>query len=315
LLPAGALDVPSYLADMLRELSGAPQRVVNATDIFMDSRDGLRVSNEPEQIAQFEYAACVSSAGVLALLRHLRAGVREDALEKHLDSRGLPLSCHRMVSFAEKAQRGLSSPSANRARLGGAFTTALGVIGSLTCRAGVVARSAEDLPPETCEFYPRLAANYFDVVATWYEHVRAGAQAREVFQAVERARDRRLYDFAVNPGHYIHLDEWVHSPFTAGSRTVLRSGMALQMDIIPVSKGPFCCCNAEDGVVIADESLRAALERSHPALWRRVAARRAFMRKALGIRLDDSVLPLGNIPGWLPPYALDLGRVFVRERS
>ena len=116
LLPAGALDVPSYLADMLRELSGAPQRVVNATDIFMDSRDGLRVSNEPEQIAQFEYAACVSSAGVLALLRHLRAGVREDALEKHLDSRGLPLSCHRMVSFAEKAQRGLSSPSANRAR-------------------------------------------------------------------------------------------------------------------------------------------------------------------------------------------------------
>ena len=312
LLPTRALDVPAYLADVLREICGAPRRVVNAAGIFMNPRDGLRVTNEPEQIAQFEYAAGVSSAGVLALLRHLREGVREDALEKYLDSRGLPLSCHRMVSFGEKAKRGLASPSANRARLGGAFTTALGVAGSLTCRAGVVARSAADLPEETREFYPRLAANYFDVVATWYEHLGIGALAGDIFQAVSRARKRALYDFAVNPGHYIHLDEWLHSPFAAGSTIALGSGMALQMDIIPVSKGPFCCINAEDGVALADEPLRAALQRAYPALWRRVLARRAFMREVLGVRLDDSVLPLSHIPGWLPPYALDLGRVFVR---
>ena len=30
------------------------------------------------------------------------------------------------------------------------------------------------------------------------------------------------------------------------------------------------------------------------------------MRDVLGIDLDDSVLPLSNTAGWLPPWALDL---------
>jgi hypothetical protein len=87
--------------------------------------------------------------------------------------------------------------------------------------------------------------------------------------------------------------------------------MALQMDIIPVSAGPFCYTNAEDGIVLADEPLRAELASRHPSAWKRMTARRAFMREVLGIRLDESVLPLGNMPGWLPPYALDLGKALV----
>src|SRR5208282_3568902 len=118
LLPGGplALDVPAYLADLLRELTGDPKCVVNANRLFMDVCDGLRVFNEPAQIAQFEYASGVTSEGVLSLLRHLRPGLAECELEKFLDTRGLPLSCHRMISFGDKARRGLSSPSAQRAK-------------------------------------------------------------------------------------------------------------------------------------------------------------------------------------------------------
>jgi len=130
-------------------------------------------------------------------------------------------------------------------------------------------------------------------------------------RAVESSRDKTLYRFAVNPGHYLHLDEWLNSPFVAGSPVRLRSGMMLQMDIIPISLGPFCCANAEDGVVLADAELRAELVQEFPAMWQRIVARREFMRKTIGIRLDESVLPLSNIPGWFPPYALDLGRAFV----
>lgn len=314
-IPAGALDVPAYLADALDELCGGCGKVVNATAILMDARDGLRVTNEPEQIAQFEYASAITSTGVLNVLRHLKPGVQEQNVEKHLDSHGLPLTVHRMLSFGAKAQRGLASASANRARLGDAYTTAFGVMGALTCRAGVIARNSKDLPAATKDFYPRFAANYFAVVATWYERVKVGAVAGDVVRAVERVRGKRLYEFAVNPGHYLHLDEWVHSPFTAGSRIKLRSGMVIQADIIPVSKGPFCYVNAEDGVVLADESLRAELARRYPALWQRVRARQAFMRNTLGIRIDDSVLPLSNTPAWLPPYVLDLKRAFVRVRA
>lgn len=303
------LEIPSYIADTVRGIAGW---VGNATSIFMDAADGLRIVNEPEQIAFFEYAATVTSEGVKALLGNLAVGAREDELERYLGSRGLPLSCHRMVGFGEKAKQGLASASDNAAKLGDAFTTALGVTGSLTSRAGFVAHSAADLALEVREFYPEFVANYFDVVAAWYESVRVGVSAGQVYEAVDAVRDDELFTFALNPGHSIHLDEWVHSAFSAGSKIALRSGMALQVDIIPVSQGPPCPSNAEDGVVLADEGLRHEVADRFPALWSRVEARRRFMADVLGIHLDESLLPLSNTAGWLPAFALDLSKAMVR---
>jgi hypothetical protein len=308
-----AMDLPAYLVDLLRELAGDNSAVVNATNMFMSVDDGMRLVNEPEQIAQFEFAATVTSEAVLQLLRGIRVGAAEQELEHLLDSRGLPLTCHRMISFGDKAKRGLASPSARRAALGDPLTTAFGVVGALTCRAGCVASGPKDLPAALAEFYPRLAANYFGVTAAWYSAVRVGARGGEVFQAAESRRDPALYNFAVNPGHYLHLEEWVNSPFAADSRTLLKSGMVMQMDIIPVSRGPFCYSNAEDGIALADEALRGQLAQQYPEMWARIQRRRKFMQETLGIALDDSVLPLGNTTGWLPPYALSLDRAFVEH--
>ena len=308
-----ACDLPSYIVDLLRDLTGRGGRVVNATAIFTNPVDGLRVTCECEQIAAFEYASVRTSEAVRAVIEHLGEGVEERELERLLDGAGLPLSCHRMVGFGEKARRGLASPSANRAALGDAFTVGFGLVGALTCRAGCVARGPEDLPAETRDFYAALAANYFEVVAAWYESLRVGAVAGDVFAAVEARRDDALYRLAVNPGHYLHLDEWVHSPFAAGSGIALRSGSAVQMDIIPVSRGPFFYVNAEDGVVLADEALRADLRGRCPDCWGRIEARRDFMAGAVGIRLDESVLPLSNIPAWLPPYALSPDKALVKR--
>ena len=309
-----ASDLPSYLVDLLRELAGEARLVRNATSLFTDPATGLRVVGlEPEQIAAFEYASIQTSTSTLAVMRELREGVREDELERLLVAMGLPLSCHRMISFGEKARRGLASPGPNRAALGDVFTIGYGVAGALSSRAGFIARGPADVPAACCDFYPKFAGNYFDVVATWYESLRLGVTLGHVFSAVESVRDDALYKLAVNPGHTLHLDEWVHSPFAAGSTVPLVSGMALQMDIIPISKGPFCYVNAEDGVVLADESLRGDIAQKFPACWERMEARRDFMINTLGIRLDESVLPLSNIPGWLPPYAMSLDQVFVRR--
>ena len=150
-------------------------------------------------------------------------------------------------------------------------------------------------------------------MTTWYEQVRVGARAGDVFATVDARRDPSLFRFAVNPGHYLHLDEWVHSPFAAGSGIALRSGAAIQMDIIPVSSGPFCTINAEDGIALADETLRADCAARFPALWSRVTARRAFMIDVLGIAIHESVLPLSNTAAWLAPYALSPGQAYVQR--
>ncbi len=308
-----AIEIPSYVVDIARDLTGQPSLVTNANALFMDPDTGARVANSASQLARFEYAAIRTSEGVRAAVEHLRPGVEEQELERHFYPAGLTLSCHSMVSFGDKAKRGLSSPSGRVAALGDTFTMAFGLKGALNARAGAVARSPDDLAAGLGQFYPAFAANYFDVVSTWYEQVRVGACAGDVFAAVESRRDSALYRFAVNPGHYLHLDEWVHSPFASGSRTMLRSGAALQMDIIPVSVGPFCYINGEDGIALADEALRSEIASTFPAMWSRIQSRRAFMTDLLGIHLDESVLPFSNTPGWLPPYALEPGRILVKR--
>ena len=80
--------------------------------------------------------------------------------------------------------------------------------------------------------------------------------------------------------------------------------MVLQVDIIPATGGPYFTTNIEDGVALADGSLRDALAAAYPDLWSRVLARRSFMREALGIELHPDVLPLSNIPAYLPPFLL-----------
>lgn len=298
-----AIELPSYIVDLLRDMTGGRDRVVNATDLFMGERDGLRITNTADQIAQFEFAAIQTSTAVRGVIEHIREGVSERELATHYTS-VLPLSCHAMVSTGAKASRGLSSPGNGAVRIGDVFTTAFGLWGSLTARAGFVARDESDLPAEARSFYPELTANYFEVVATWYQSVRVNASGGDVFAAVEAKRGKDLYDFALNPGHYIHLDEWVHSPFFAGSDVRLRSGMAIQLDIIPVSRGPACAVNCEDGIALADEALRGEIARRYPAMWRRITARQRFMRETLGIALDDSVLPLSNTPACFTPYLL-----------
>ena len=49
-------DAPAYLIDELRLATGASGLVENATDILINAADGLRVINEVEQLAAFEWA-------------------------------------------------------------------------------------------------------------------------------------------------------------------------------------------------------------------------------------------------------------------
>ncbi|NLF02063.1 MAG: M24 family metallopeptidase, partial [Anaerolineales bacterium] len=149
-------------------------------------------------------------------------------------------------------------------------------------------------------------------VAEWYDRLRIGAPGGELARLIAERLPHERFGIELNPGHLIHLDEWVSSPIYAGSTLPLRSGMAIQVDIIPSSPVYFST-RAEDGVVLADRALRQALAAQYPDLWARCQARRAFMADVLGIPLPDEVLPLSNAPGLVPPFFLAPNTVLTLE--
>jgi hypothetical protein len=306
-LMANRLEAPAYLVELVTEICGA--RPENANDLFMNPKDGLRIQNEPEQIALFEYAAIRTSTSVMNLLRALKPGARCFELARMFDGGGLPGSCHPMVSCGKVVSNGMASPGNDKIKEGEYLTCALGVWGSLTCRAGMLVRNTDGFASRKGRATLKLIENYLAVVRAWYAALGVGTPAGEVWAAADGARDDSLYTFCVNTGHYIHLDEWVSSPFWKESSIPLRSGSAIQADIIPVSRAPGICVNMEDGIILADEKLRAELKKRYPALYRRCQARRRFMVQELGYQLSDEVLPLGNIAGAYFPCLLDTRRV------
>ncbi len=296
------LDGPSYLVDELRAVTGGA--VENATDLLIDPSDGLRVINEVEQLAFFEWAACQTSHGVRQLLFGLKPGMTEREAVRLLDWNGMPLSCHLMLTAGERASLGLLSPGDRTIERGDRFTVAFGIWGALNCRAGFVAASAADLPAEISDYVDRLVAPYFAAIAEWYGALHIGQTGGVLHEIVDRHLGDPFFGIFLNPGHQIHLDEWVNTPITPDSEIELRSGMAFQVDVIPATGTDYFTTNIEDGVALADAQLRDEFAQQFPGAWRRIEARRRFMSESLGIDLHPDVLPFSNIPAYLPPFLL-----------
>jgi len=297
------IDAPAFLVDELRRAAGGGL-VENATDLLIDPADGLRVINEVDQLAAFEWAACQTSQAVRRVVGGLQPGMSERDCARLLGWDGSPLSCHLMLTAGPRARLGLLSPGDRPIERGDPFTIAFGIWGALNCRAGFVVEDAVELADDTHDYVARLVAPYFEAVAEWYGALHVGQVGGELHRIVEHHLGDPFFGVRLNPGHQLHLDEWVNSPVFRGSRIELRSGMALQCDIIPATGTRYFTTNVEDGVALADETLRAELATAYPAAWHRIQLRRRFMADALGIDLHADVLPLSNLAGHLPPFLL-----------
>ena len=299
-----AMDVPAYIVDELRRLTGPTGLVENATELLIDAGDGMRVTNEIEQLAVFEYAACQTSDGVRRLLSELRPGMTESEAVRLLRWNGMPLSCHMMLTAGPRATFGLVSPGDRKIERGDRFTVGFGVWGALNCRAGFVVESAAELPAGISDYVERLVGPYFEAIAEWYGALRVGQTGGALYEIVRRHLGDPFFGVSLNPGHQIHLDEWVNSPIAPESRVELRSGMAFQVDVIPATGTDYFTTNIEDGLALADASTREAFAAAYPAAWARIQARRRFMNEALGIDLHPDVLPFSNLAAHLPPFLL-----------
>ncbi len=296
------ISAPAYLVDGIRQLSGAP--VVNVTRWLMNAQDGLRAENTVDQLACFEFAAtCISNAMRRAILA-LQPGRSEIEVMRAAQHPGLPNSMHPIIISGPRAGLGLASPSMRRMDVGDPVSCAMGVWGALNARAGFLVHDASELPESIQDYVDRLVKPYFAAIAEWYSTVGIGVTGGEMFAVIKRHLGDPFFGVGLNPGHLIHLDEWVHSPIFAGSTQKLRAGMALQVDVIPATHSPYFTTNIEDGIALADETMRQDFAARWPEAWGRIQARRHFMQEALGITLKPEVLPFSNLSAHLTPYLL-----------
>jgi len=300
---AHALDIPSYIADTLRDLAG-PENVVNATALFMDPGDGLRAKCTPFEIAYFEYSNCQAAEAVKRMIFALREGMTDHSVIEAGCLNGDPLSCHVTFSTGHKVNYGLCGPSGERIRLGQPLAFNVAYWGSNICRAGWIARSSADLPAAAQDYISCFAGPYFEAISEWFGLMKLGTPGHRVHDLIQDRLPFDQFGIYLNPGHLIHLDEWMSSPFYTGSEIPVASGMAIQVDVIPQSPQYFST-RMEDGLVIAGSELRAELQASAPECYARCQKRRTFMRDVLGIELPQEVLPLSNTCAIVPPFFLE----------
>lgn len=310
--PEAWLETPAYIIDALRAMVGH-DNVVNAGRLFMDASHGLRAINEIDQLAQFEHAACHVSETVKRLLAGLRPGMSEFEAAALGRAEGLPFSCHLMCSSGPRTSLGLASPSDRRLAVGEPMQVAIGFWGALTCRAGWIAYDATDLPGHVQDYVDRLAGPYFACAAAWYETVGIGVEGGAIDAMVKDRLGDPFFGIALNPGHLIHLDEWMNTPIYPGSSETLKSGQAIQLDIIPATGTDYATVNIEDGIALLDEPGREAFRAKYPAAWARIVARRTFLSDVLGIRLKPELMPFSNLAGCLAPYFLAPTQVLARR--
>ena len=305
-----ALDVPSYIADALRELSGH-DNVSNATGLFMHADHGLRARCSAREIVYFEYSNCQAAEAVKRMIFALREGMTDHSVIEAGRINGDPLSCHITFGTGRNSSVGLSGPTGEIIRRGQPLAFNVAYWGSNICRAGWIAQSAADLPGAP-DYISAFAGPYFEAMAEWFGQMRIGAAGGSVHQLIQQRLPFGKFGIYLNPGHLIHLDEWMSSPFYAGSTIRVASGMAIQVDVIPQSRQYFST-RMEDGIVIADAELRAQLQQSSPECFERCQKRRLFMQNVLSIDLPEELLPLSNTCGIVPPFFLKPNTVLALE--
>jgi hypothetical protein len=308
-LPPGAdaglaLDIPAFLADPLRDRAG---RVENATALFMHPGHGLRARVSVDDIARLEFSNHMSASALRRMVYALQEGMIDFAAVEAARIGGLPLSCH--ITFAMGDTPGLSGPIGDRIRRGVPASFNIAHWGSNICRAGWMARGAGDLPATAAGYLDDYVFPYAKAMSDWCAMMRPGVAGGAVWAMIHH-RLPSAFGITLNPGHLIGLDEWMSSPIMPGSDVPLASGMAMQMDVIP-AHATWGSTRMEDGYVIADADLRAALASRYPNVARRCAARAEFMRRVIGMEVPDSLLPLADTCGIIAPWFLDPAQVVV----
>ncbi|UOQ85793.1 M24 family metallopeptidase [Gracilibacillus salinarum] len=307
-------DVPFFIVDTVQKMVSESGIVKNATDLFINPDQGVRTKMNANEIAHYEFGATLASSRMLNMLDNIEPGKTEMELADELAAFGQPNNVQTIVATGDRFTNAIVAPRAKKVSVGDTFSSTLGYRGGLTSRSGYVVSSAKQLPSELNDYLERLAIPYYAATVAWYENIAIGMTGKDMYHLIERVLPKSEYNWHLNPGHLTASEEWMSSPVYPDSTITFKSGMMLQMDIIPKVAG-YGGASAEDGVAIADKELRIELAENYPMVWERMQQRRLYMIDVLGIKLQPEILPLSNLNGYFRPFLLNKTSVLAANNN
>ncbi|WP_208560025.1 M24 family metallopeptidase [Marinilactibacillus kalidii] len=305
-------DMPAYIVDTIREQVGN-EHLVNATKLFIGD-NGVRTTNNVNEIAHYEFGASLASAQILKALEAVEIGKTEMEIGQILNAQGQPNSVVTIAATGQRFEQARLYPGHKPIAIGEPVSLTVGYKGGLQSRSAFAVHDASELPAGQENYLEEVVYPYFKAIATWLSSVKVGLSGKEVYQLIENVLPKEQFGWHLNPGHYVADEEWMASPIYENSDVLLKSGMLFQVDIIPSIKG-MSGTSAEGGILLADETLRRDIQQTYPEMWERMCARREYIEHTLGIKIHADMMPLGNAFPYLRPFLLNKEKAIVIESN
>ncbi len=303
-------DIPNYVYEAIVEINEDKSKVTNAIDLFI-GENGVRRTNNANEIAHYEVGASLSGDSILDALNTVKEGATEYEIGDKLLRYGQNTSIVTIAASGERYRYGNMFPTNKEVKLNDPISITVGYRGGASSRAGIAAYREEDLPENIHDYVSDVAMPYFGIYAAWLENLRIGMKGHEMYDMVKQNYSKEKHYWYLNPGHLTANEEWLASMMYPNSQEQVSSGNIFQVDIIPFVPG-YPGASAESTICIADEALRQEIKELYPELYARFEKRQKYLREVLGINISDDILPMASTVGYMRPLMLDHERCLVK---
>lgn len=305
-------DIPHYIIDSLQKLV-KKGKISNRTDLFIHPDYGVRTVCNANEIAHYEFGSSLASDNVLDALFSIEVNKTEMEIANKMMTYGQYPNVVPIVATGERFNKAYIFPSNKLIKLGDKMSITIGYKGGLASRSGYVATDMNDIPFEQQDYLDKVAKPYFKAVVTWLENINIGMTGQTLYEIIDQVFPKKNYHWHLNPGHLTSDEEWLSSPITEASHDTIKSGMLLQIDIIPSVHG-YAGTSCENGIVIADVNLQYQIQKQYPEMWQRMMQRRKYIMDVLNIKLPNCVLPLSSGVAYYTPYFLNTNYALVNSK-
>lgn len=305
-------DLPYFIVDAVKNSTSTNAVLENAAHLFIHGDNGARTTNNENEIAHYEYGANLASNCILDAMNAVEPGIRETELGALLAAEGQYQTVVTIAATGQRFEKANFYPTYKSVERGNPVSMTTGFKGGLSSRTGFAVEDESELPESQKNYLDRVAKPYFGAVVAWLENIKIGMPGGDIYDLIERVLEKEKYGWHLNPGHLSADEEWMSSPVYSNSLETLKSGMIMQIDIIPSVPG-YTGVSAEESVALADAGLQKKIADTYPELWARISARREYIRSVLNIRISDDVIPLSNTVAYLRPFLLAKEKALVSQ--